>query len=868
MNASNNENKELRYNPQAIEAKWQQTWEREGTFRALEGRDREKFYCLVMFPYPSGRIHMGHVRNYAIGDVIARHQRMLGKNVLNPMGWDAFGMPAENAARKQNSHPATWTYANIDTMRQELKSMGLSYDWNRELATCDTDYARWEQVIFLKLYTRGLVYRKESLVNWDPVDQTVLANEQVIDGRGWRSGALVERRELAQWFLRITAYADELLDGLESLPDWPATVRTMQANWIGRSHGLEFSFPIDGLSETLPVYTTRPDTIMGVTFCSIAAEHPLAQRVAANDPEAVAFIRECQKSGTSEEALERLEKKGFDTGFKAIHPLTGEKIPIYIANFVLMSYGTGAVMAVPAHDQRDFEFARAHHLPIRVVIQPSGRPLDATTLREAWTGPGIMVNSAPFDGLDNETGKVRVIETFEQRGLGQRRTHYRLRDWGISRQRYWGNPIPMIHCRNCGIVPVPEKDLPVRLPEQVNLDVQGNPLDHLATFTEVACPQCGNPARRETDTMDTFMESSWYFLRYCCRDFQEGPLDPVRVNHWMPVDQYVGGIEHAVLHLLYARFFHKALRDEGMVATDEPFRRLLTQGMVRKDTLHCPTHGWRYPGEVIMEGTTQVCAECRQTIVVGRNEKMSKSKHNVVDPAELIQGYGADTARLFMLFAAPPQQDLEWSDAGVDGAWRFLNRLWRMVREIAPEVGNVAAATATPSQGQLKGLRTKVHETIDKVGRDLERFQFNTAIAAIMELVNVGTRHLAEQSLKDADSPTRAIMRELAETAVILLHPLVPHITEELWRTLGHATPLVDYPWPKPDPNALAREEMTLIVQVNGKLRARMTVPADSSRADLESAARNDPAIVTHLQDKTVVKTIVVPGRLVNIVVR
>ena len=867
MSASEN-NREIRYNPQAIEAKWQGLWDREKTFRATEDPHREKFYCLVMFPYPSGRIHMGHVRNYAIGDVIARHQRMLGKNVLNPMGWDAFGMPAENAARKQNSHPGTWTYANIAHMRQELKSMGLAYDWERELATCDSDYARWEQVLFLKLFTKGLIYRKNSLVNWDPVDATVLANEQVIDGRGWRSGALVERRELSQWFMRITAYADELLDGLDHLPDWPATVRTMQNHWIGRSHGLEFSFALEGLAETLPVYTTRPDTLMGVTFCSIAAEHPLARKVAGNNPDAALFIRECQKSGTSEEAMERLEKKGFDTGFKAIHPLTGEKIPVYIANFVLMSYGTGAVMAVPAHDQRDFEFARAHQLPIRVVIQPPGQPLEGATLREAWTGPGIMVNSLSFDDLDNETCKVRIIETFTKRGLGSQRTHYRLRDWGISRQRYWGNPIPMIHCPQCGIVPVPEADLPVQLPEQVDLNVQGNPLDHLATFTDVSCPQCHAPARRETDTMDTFMESSWYFLRYCCRDFQDGPLDGVRVNHWMPVDQYIGGIEHAVLHLLYARFFHKALRDEGLVTTDEPFRRLLTQGMVRKDTLSCTNHGWRYPKEVIDKGDGWVCGACHQPIVVGRNEKMSKSKNNVVDPAELIQGYGADTARMFMLFAAPPQQDLEWNDAGVDGAWRFLNRLWRMVQEVLPWLDGVVAATATPDAAELRVLRTKTHETIDKVGRDLERFQFNTAIAAVMELVNAGTRWLAENPLQDAGQPALAVLRELVESAIILLHPLVPHITEELWQSLGHARQLCHQPWPKTDPQALVRGEITIVIQVNGKLRTKINVPTDISQADLESAARNNTTVQSQLQGKTVVKVIVVPGRLVNIVAK
>ena len=855
-----------KYNPQAIEARWQRVWEEEGTFAATERDDREKFYLLVMFPYPSGRIHMGHVRNYAIGDLIARHQRLLGKNVLQPMGWDAFGMPAENAAIKEKTHPKGWTYANIETMRRELKSMGLAYDWRREFATCDPDYARWEQHLFLKLFDKGLVYRRQSLVNWDPVDQTVLANEQVIDGRGWRSGATVERKELSQWFLRITDYAEELLADLDRLPGWPETVRTMQANWIGKSHGVEFSFAIEGIEETLPVYTTRPDTLFGVTFCSVAAEHPLAKRVAATDPAAAAFIRDCQSAGTSEETLERLEKKGYDTGYRAIHPFTGETVPIFIANFVLMTYGTGAVMAVPAHDQRDFEFARAHGLPVRVVIQPDGDPLDGAAMTEAHTGPGTLVHSGEFDGLDNETAQERIAAAFAARGIGRSTINYRLRDWGISRQRYWGNPIPMIHCPACGVVPVPVADLPVALPEEVALTGAGNPLDRHPDWKHVACPACGGAALRETDTMDTFMESSWYFLRFCCADHDRAPLDKKRVDHWMPVDQYVGGIEHAVLHLLYARFFHKALRDCGEVSCPEPFSRLLTQGMVRKDTMRCPEHGWRYPDGVNGSDGALVCSDCGSPIEIGRNEKMSKSKNNVIDPNSLIQGYGADTARLFMLFAAPPEQDLEWSDSGVDGAWRFLNRLWRMVREIAQRTPGVAPLRAMPADPELSQLRGRVHETIDKTSRDLERFQFNTGIAAVMELVNAGTRQLAAPATGSAEE--LALLRELAEVTVTLLNPYVPHITEELWRELGHSGHLCDQAWPTADPAALVREEITLVVQVNGKLRSRLTVPADAGTAQLEAAALADPKVQGFLEGRSVVRVIVVPGRLVNIVVR
>ncbi|MGN7612159.1 leucine--tRNA ligase [Magnetococcales bacterium HHB-1] len=856
-----------RYNPQTIEKKWQEIWHKENAFVATEDPKKEKYYLLVMFPYPSGRIHMGHVRNYAIGDVLARFQKMRGKNVLHPMGWDAFGMPAENAAIKQKIHPADWTYKNIDTMRKELQSMGLSYDWKRELATCDPNYAHWEQTLFLKLLQKNLVYRKKSLVNWDPVDQTVLANEQVIDGKGWRSGATVERRALYQWFFKITDYAEELLNGLEKLKGWPETVRTMQTHWIGKSHGVEFAFHIKDHQQTLPVYTTRPDTIMGVTFCSIAAEHPLAQEVAKTDERAAQFCRDCQSSGTSEEALERMEKKGFDTGLKAIHPFTGEEIPIFIANFVLMGYGTGAVMAVPGHDQRDFEFAKKYQIPIKVVIQPKENPLEGD-LTEAYTGPGILVNSGEFNELDNETAKEKVAEAFNQQGIGKATINYRLRDWGVSRQRYWGNPIPVVHCKQCGVVPVPEKDLPIPLPKDVSLLGSGNPLEQHETWKRTTCPKCQCEAERETDTLDTFVESSWYFLRYCCPDLNDAALDRERVDYWMPVDQYIGGIEHAVLHLLYARFFHKALRDVDLISCDEPFTNLLTQGMVRKDTHHCKEHGWRYPTEVREKEGKLYCIECDQPITVGRNEKMSKSKHNVVDPTALINNYGADTARLFILFAAPPERDLEWSDSGVDGAWRFLNRLWRLIQDCQPIIEGVSKATSMPKASHSKALRSKVHQTIAKVTHDLERHAFNTGIAAIMSLLNEASNFINQQGHKKiaSDSIMASVVRELLESAVLLLHPYAPHATEELWQHLGHTNRLYNHPWPEYDDQALIQEKITLIVQVNGKLRGKLQVSPDADKKEIEDLAKNSEKVMPHLEGKTIRKVIFVPKRLVNFV--
>jgi leucyl-tRNA synthetase len=864
------------YRPQEIEAKWQAVWEREALFRASDPEPgqvpaKPKYYLLVMFPYPSGRIHMGHVRNYAIGDVMARYKRLCGYHVLHPMGWDAFGMPAENAAIQHGVHPADWTWRNIDTMRRELKSMGLSYDWQREVATCAPEYARWEQQLFLALYDRGLVYRKSSMVNWDPVDQTVLANEQVVDGKGWRSGAPIERRELSQWFLRITAYADELLRDLDTLGGWPDTVRTMQAHWIGRSEGVAFSFAIKGRTEQLEVYTTRPDTIMGVTFCSIAADHPLAREVAAADATMAQFVHECQQGETREEAIERMEKRGCDTGLRAIHPFTGDEVPIFVANFVLMSYGTGAVMAVPAHDTRDFEFARRYQIPVRVVIQPvDAPPIVAEQMTEAYTGPGTLVNSGEFTGLDNETAKRQVASVLASRGIGRTTVHYRLRDWGISRQRYWGNPIPVIHCPACGLLPVPVEQLPVALPHDVELTGSGNPLDRHPTWSHTVCHRCGGPARRETDTMDTFVESSWYFLRYCSPGCHTAPLDRRLVDYWMPVDHYVGGIEHAVMHLLYARFFHKALRDLGEVGGNEPFTRLLTQGMVRKDTYRCAEHGWRYPADVVEREDGLHCTLCDRPIEIGRNEKMSKSKFNVVDPNDLMASYGADTARMFMLFSAPPERDVEWNDRGVDGAWRFLGRLWRFVHEVVARCpAGTVPMTTLPQDPAMRRLRSQTHVTIDRVTADMERQQFNTGIAAVMELLNEGGTYVTTPgaSVGNWSSETAAVLWEMAEVAVILLNPYVPHITEELWRVLGHTDHLCQYHWPQADSEALRRESVTVVVQVNGKLRSRLTVPTDDDEAAIRAAALQDARILPYLAGKTVKQVVVVPGRLVNIVV-
>lgn len=812
---------QTQYSPENIEPQVQQLWEKKQAFKAVENPNKEKFYCLSMFPYPSGQLHMGHVRNYTIGDVISRYQRHLGKNVLQPMGWDAFGLPAENAAIKNNVAPANWTRDNINYMRKQLKSLGLGYDWDRELATCDADYYRWEQWLFIQLYKKGLVYKKTAPVNWDPVDQTVLANEQVINGRGWRSGAIVERREISQWFVKITAYAEELLQDLETLEgNWPDSVRTMQRNWIGQSEGVEIQFKVG--DEDLSVFTTRPDTLMGATYVAIAAEHPLAKKIAVNNQEVNEFIQKCSKISTAEADFETMEKLGMDTGLKAIHPITGEALPVWAANFVLMSYGSGAVMSVPAHDQRDFEFAQKYGLAIKAVISPIDGELP-DKLEAAFVDKGILINSSQFNGLTSEEAFVAIAEYLEEHDRGQRKVNYRLRDWGVSRQRYWGCPIPMIDCPDCGTVAVPEQDLPVRLPENVVMGTSGSPLKQMPDFYQVKCPQCGKDAQRETDTFDTFMESSWYYARYTCPDADKSMLDE-RANYWLPVDQYIGGVEHAILHLLYARFFHRLMRDEGLVKGNEPFSRLLTQGMVLKD-----------------------------------GHKMSKSKGNTVDPQALIDKYGADTVRLFVMFASPPDQSLEWSDSGVEGAFRFLKRVWNQV--ITHLEMPVSPLVIEKLNKQEKSLRRQVHETIAKVADDIgRRYTFNTAIAAIMSLLN--TLNQAKQSPQ-----SNAVIQEGLEAIVIMLAPIVPHITQALWEQLGHSGLIMDAAWPQVDKSALVREELNLVVQVNGKLRGHITVAADADKQSIETIALKESNVQRFIAGKTVKKVIVVPKKLVNVVV-
>ena len=812
------------YHPETIELEAQNYWSEAKSFEVGEDTDKEKFYCLTMFPYPSGKLHMGHVRVLTISDVIARYQRMQGKHVMQPMGWDAFGMPAENAAIKNNVPPARWTYANIKDMRLQMDRLGFAYDWSREIATCDPKYYRWEQWLFTKMFEKGLVYRKNSIVNWDPVDQTVLANEQVIDGRGWRSDALVERREIPQWFMKITAYADELLEELERMPGWPDSVKTMQKNWIGRSEGVELTFDVAGEDEPLTVFTTRPDTLFGVTYMAVAAEHPLAEKAAAGSPEIAAFIEECKQTGAAEATIETMEKKGMPLGIAVIHPLTGEEVPLWVANFVLMSYGTGAVMAVPGHDERDWEFAKKHGLPIRQVIAPAdGSEID---IEEAvFVDKGVTVNSGKYDGLDYQSAFDAIADWFEQNGRGRRKINYRLRDWGISRQRYWGAPIPIIYCDDCDAVPVPEEDLPVILPEDVEFTGHGSPLKDMPDFVDVQCPRCGKDARRETDTFDTFVESSWYFARYACPDSDTAMLDE-RAAYWMPVDQYTGGIEHAILHLLYSRFFQRVMRDEGLSEVTEPFTNLLTQGMVLKD-----------------------------------GAKMSKNKGNVVDPQELIARYGADTVRLFMMFAAPPEQALEWSDDGVQGSFRFLRRFWNAVQEHVA-AGPAAELVTGALDATQKDLRRKTHQSIGKISDDIgRRYTFNTAVAASMELLNAVTR------FDDDSEAGRAVVHEALEAVVLMLSPIVPHVCHALWRQLGHDTAPIDEPWPTVDESALEADLVEIVVQVNGKLRGRISVAADADNNAIGEQALADPNVQRFVEGKDIRKTIIVPGRLVNIVV-
>ncbi|MGB9670758.1 MAG: leucine--tRNA ligase [Halothiobacillaceae bacterium] len=854
------------YSPRDIEQDAQQRWEAAGIFTAKDDPAKEKFYCLSMFPYPSGKLHMGHVRNYTIGDVIARFQRMHGRNVLQPMGWDAFGLPAENAALANNVAPAAWTLANIDYMRNQLKSLGFGYDWSREVTTCLPEYYRWEQWLFTRLMKKGLAYKKTAVVNWDPVDQTVLANEQVIDGRGWRSGALVERREIPQWFIRITDYAEQLLNDLDKLNGWPEQVKAMQANWIGRSVGVELQFAIEG-GEPLTVYTTRADTLMGVSYVAVAAEHPLAKQAAERNPELAAFIEACRHTKVAEAELATLEKKGMPLGISAIHPITGEKVPVWTANFVLMDYGTGAVMAVPAHDQRDWEFAQKYALPVKQVIAPvTGESFDFT--QAALTDQGVLVNSGPFNGLTSAEAIDAIAAHLAEHGKGHKKVNYRLRDWGVSRQRYWGCPIPVINCKTCGAVPVPEDQLPVVLPLDVEMNGPQSPIKSMPEFIHTTCPVCGGAAERETDTFDTFFESSWYYARYTSPNNDAAMLDE-RAKYWLPVDQYIGGVEHAVLHLLYARFFHKLLRDEGLVDGDEPFARLLTQGMVVADTYYREdTSGkktWYNPAEVEVERDergriigARLIAD-GQPVCVGGTEKMSKSKNNGVDPQAMIDRYGADTVRLFMMFAAPPEQMLEWSDAGVEGAHRFLKRLWRMVHEHVAQ-GAVPALDTSQLDPKQKAARRKLHETIQKVTDDIGRRQtFNTAIAAVMELLNEITK-------LDDTEPSRAVRQEALEATVLMLAPIVPHIAETLWNALGHEGLVATAAWPVVDQDALVRDSITLAVQVNGKLRGQIEVPVDASREAIEQAALADANVQHFLEGKSVKKVIVVPGRLINLV--
>jgi leucyl-tRNA synthetase len=853
-----------RYNFRETEAKWQAEWERRGVFAAGRDGAGPKYYVLEMFPYPSGRIHMGHVRNYTLGDVVARFMRARGCDVLHPMGWDAFGMPAENAAIENKVHPAKWTYANIDHMRGQLKSMGLSYDWSREIATCDPAYYRHEQKMFLDFLAAGLAYRKESWVNWDPVDHTVLANEQVIDGRGWRSGAPVERRRLSQWFLRITDFADDLLESLATLERWPDKVRIMQEKWIGKSEGARVNFRVKDKApagfETIEVFTTRPDTLFGAAFVAIAVNHPLAETLAKKDAKLAGFIKEAGQLGTSEAAIETAEKMGFDTGLRVAHPFVADReLPVYAANFVLMEYGSGALFGCPAHDQRDLDFARKYNLPVITVVRPKDADESFTVGDTAFTEDGVLFHSGFLDGLDVAAAKRAAIGKLDQTGQGRGEVQYRLRDWGVSRQRYWGCPIPIIHCPSCGIVPVPEKDLPVTLPEDVTFDGAGNPLDRHPTWKHVDCPKCGGKAQRETDTFDTFFESSWYFARFCSPRAQSA-FAKEDVRRWMPVDQYIGGVEHAVLHLLYSRFFTRALRKCGYEIPKEPFAGLMTQGMVCHETYRDADGKWLFPEEVKREADGSVVLTSNGApVTVGRVEKMSKSKKNVVDPAAIIETYGADTARLFMLSDSPPERDLEWSEAGVEGVWRYVNRLWRLITET--ELPPPGAAAPNDMTEAALDVRRATHKTIHAVTKDLENFRFNRAVAHIRELTNLLSDFIERE--KDGGF----VLREGFEAITRLLGPLAPHFAEELWQRLGHSAMLAGEPWPKADPALVVDETVTVAVQVNGKLRGQIELPRDAPSDEAERAALALPAVVKLAEGKPPRKVIVVPNRIVNVVV-
>jgi len=858
----------MKYKPQELENKWQEYWEREGLFKVQEDPSKEKYYLLEMFPYPSGKIHMGHVRNYTIGDVVARYKRMRGKNVLHPMGWDAFGLPAENAAIENNSHPARWTYKNIENMKSQLKKMGFSYDWDREFATCDPEYYHWEQLVFLRMFEKGMAYKKKTYVNWCDSCQTVLAKEQVENGCCWRhTDKEVVLKEMDSWFFKITDYAEEILDHCQKLPGWPERVLTMQKNWIGKSYGAIIRFPMAGSEEVIEVYTTRQDTLYGATFMCFAPEHPMIKEIVKGLPQekdVLDFIERTLKVDSYIRTADYTVKEGVFTGRYCLNPVTEEEIPIYVANFVLFDYGTGAVMAVPTHDQRDFEFSKKYHLGLRVVIMPPDEDLNEETMTEAYEGEGILVNSGPFNGRDNLEVLDSIAEYLQSKGLGYKTENFRLRDWNISRQRYWGAPIPIIYCDGCGTLPVPEEHLPVILPLGLEMRPHGgSPLPFDPSFYETTCPRCKGKARRETDTMDTFVESSWYFDRYACPDYDQGPVDPERVDYWMPVDQYIGGIEHAILHLLYSRYYTRVLRDFGYLKVSEPFTNLLTQGMVCKETQECPKHGFLYPHEV----RDNRCARCGSDIINGRTVKMSKSKRNVVDPEELVERYGADTMRMFCLFASPPEKDLEWSNRGVEGSFRFLNRVWRLVVENLQDINRVPAYDKKKElKGALRDLHRKSHQTIQKVTDDIEdRFHFNTAISAVMELVNEVNKYLNSDQAKDESA--WSVIREAVEATVVLLSPVVPHITEELWQLLGHRENLLEVPWPSYRAEALEVEKRLIVIQVNGKVRSRIEVPASFTEQELEAEALGDERIQRFIGEKSVKKLIVVKNKLVNVVV-
>jgi leucyl-tRNA synthetase len=850
-----------RYNFRESEAKWQRTWRERRLFEVAAEPRRPKYYVLEMFPYPSGKLHVGHVRNYTMADLVARYRRAQGFNVLHPMGWDAFGLPAENAAIAEKIHPSVWTHDNIATMRAQLQRMGFSYDWSREIATCHPEYYRHEQKIFIDFLAAGLAYRKESWVNWDPVENTVLANEQVIDGRGWRSNAIVEKRLLSQWFLRITAFTEELLDALAGLDRWPERVRLMQENWIGRSEGARVFFGVFGQDERIEVFTTRQDTLFGASFVALSPNHPLALHLGEKDPDLAAFIAECNRLGTSEAVIEAAEKRGYRTGLEAVHPFDETRlVPVYVANFVLMEYGTGAIFGCPAHDQRDLEFARKYGLPVIPVVLPPGEDTATFTIGDsAYTDDGVLINSAFLDGLSVAEAKRAAGERLERLGHGERTTVYRLRDWGVSRQRYWGCPIPVIHCRDCGIVPVPESDLPVELPGDVTFEVPGNPLDHHPTWKFVDCPKCGGPAQRETDTFDVFFESSWYFLRFCSPRASVA-FERDAVDYWMPVDQYIGGVEHAVLHLLYSRFFTRALKQCGYLDLDEPFAGLFTQGMVCHETYQSEDGDWLFPEEVDTADGGQLVDAAGRPVTAGRHEKMSKSKKNVVGLDAIVDTYGADTARLYLLSDSPPERDLEWTETGIEGTWRYVNRLWRMVSE--PHVPPAAPGTPMPSglSPALATIRRATHKAIAAVTDDLDKFRFNRAVARIRELTNT----LEELPASEPGVPE--VLGEGLETLARLLGPMMPHVAEEMWHTLRGEGMLAEQPWPVADPQLTRDEQVTIAVQVNGKLRGTLEIPRDLDKAAVENAALELPQVTRWLEGQPPRKVIVVPNRIVNIV--